>query len=203
MTLSEKVSSIFTDWCQFCKFVPGQIFHTNQKDGREGGGGRFFRLKHTFKRGNFALTKLENMMFVNDEGWWQFASIMVGPQEATSSFLCWFSVGCWCWTFYPPWDGDCGSLDKRQMIIHKVGLLTIRTSYDPITSGEYLITSGHCHYHRGGDYGSDYVSNLHLTVIEKENKYVWFLRRLGRLTANVAVVWIEACELGHLINLVR
>ena len=39
----------------------------NLKDGREGGSS--FRLKHTFKRGNFALTKLENMMFVNDEGW--------------------------------------------------------------------------------------------------------------------------------------
>ena len=41
----------------------------NLKDGREGGSGSNFRLKHTFKRGNFALTKLENMMFVNDEGW--------------------------------------------------------------------------------------------------------------------------------------
>ena len=33
------------------------------------GSGSNFRLKHTFKRGNLALTKLENMMFVNDEGW--------------------------------------------------------------------------------------------------------------------------------------
>ena len=41
----------------------------NLKDGREGGSGSYFRLKHTFKRGHFALTKLENMMFVNDEGW--------------------------------------------------------------------------------------------------------------------------------------
>ena len=41
----------------------------NLKDGREGGSGSNFRLKHTFKRGNFALTKLENMMFVNDGGW--------------------------------------------------------------------------------------------------------------------------------------
>ena len=40
----------------------------NLKDGREGGSGSNFRLKHTFKRGNFALTKLENMMFVNDGG---------------------------------------------------------------------------------------------------------------------------------------
>ena len=28
------------------------------------------------------------MMFVNDEGWWQFVSNMVGPQEANSSALC-------------------------------------------------------------------------------------------------------------------
>ena len=69
MTLSEKVFSMFTVWCLFCKFAPGQIFHTNQKDGREGGGGSNSRLKHTFKRSIFALTKLENMMFVNDEGW--------------------------------------------------------------------------------------------------------------------------------------
>ena len=41
----------------------------NLKDGREGGSGSNFRLKHTFKRHNFALTKLENMMFVNDGGW--------------------------------------------------------------------------------------------------------------------------------------
>ena len=43
----------------------------NLKDGREGGSGSRsnFRLKHTFKRGNFGLTKLENTMFVNDEGW--------------------------------------------------------------------------------------------------------------------------------------
>ena len=41
----------------------------NLKDGPEGGSGSNFRFKHTFKRGNFALTKLENMMFVNDEGW--------------------------------------------------------------------------------------------------------------------------------------
>ena len=31
----------------------------NLKDGREGGGGSNFRLKHTFERGNFALTKLK------------------------------------------------------------------------------------------------------------------------------------------------
>ena len=41
----------------------------NLKDGREGGSESNFRMKHTFKRGNFALTKLENMMFVNDGGW--------------------------------------------------------------------------------------------------------------------------------------
>ena len=41
----------------------------NLKDGREGGSGSNLRLKHTFKRGNLALTKLENMMFVNDGGW--------------------------------------------------------------------------------------------------------------------------------------
>ena len=41
----------------------------NLKDGREGGSGSNFRLKHSFKRGIFALTKLENMMFVNDGGW--------------------------------------------------------------------------------------------------------------------------------------
>ena len=41
----------------------------NLKDGREGGSGSNFRLKHTFKRGDFALTKLENMIFVNDEVW--------------------------------------------------------------------------------------------------------------------------------------
>ena len=41
----------------------------NLKNGREVGSGSNFRLKHTFKRGNFALTKLENMMFVNDGGW--------------------------------------------------------------------------------------------------------------------------------------
>ena len=28
------------------------------------------------------------MMFVNDEGWWQFVSNMVGPQEANSLSLC-------------------------------------------------------------------------------------------------------------------
>ena len=36
----------------------------NLKDGREGGSENNFRLKHTFKRGNFALTELENMMFL-------------------------------------------------------------------------------------------------------------------------------------------
>ena len=41
----------------------------NLKDGRESGSGSNFRLKHTFKRGNFAMTELENKMFVNDEGW--------------------------------------------------------------------------------------------------------------------------------------
>ena len=59
----------------------------NLKDGQEGGSGSNFRLKHRLKRGNFALTKLENMMFVN-EGWWQFVSNMAGPQEANSSSLC-------------------------------------------------------------------------------------------------------------------
>ena len=61
---------------------------SNLKDGREGGSGSNFRLKHTFERGNSALTKLDKMMFVNDEGWWQFVSNMVGPQGATSSSLC-------------------------------------------------------------------------------------------------------------------
>ena len=31
---------------------------SNLKNGREGGSGSNFRLKHTFKRGNFALNKL-------------------------------------------------------------------------------------------------------------------------------------------------
>ena len=31
VTLSDRVSSIFTDCCLFRKFEPGQIFHTNQK----------------------------------------------------------------------------------------------------------------------------------------------------------------------------
>ena len=51
----------------------------NLKDGREGGSGSNFRLKHTFERVNFALT---------NEGWWQFVTNMVGPQENTSSSLC-------------------------------------------------------------------------------------------------------------------
>ena len=41
----------------------------NLKDDREGGSGSNFRLKHTFKKGNFGLAKLVNTMFVNDEGW--------------------------------------------------------------------------------------------------------------------------------------
>ena len=38
----------------------------NLKYGREGGSGSNLRLKHTFKRGNFAVTKFENMLFVID-----------------------------------------------------------------------------------------------------------------------------------------
>ena len=55
----------------------------NLKDGREGGSGSNLRLKQTFKRNDFALIKLENMMFVNDQGWRQFVSNMVGPHENT------------------------------------------------------------------------------------------------------------------------
>ena len=44
-------------------------------------------MKHTFKRGNFALTEFENVMFVNGDGWLQFVTNMVGPQQDTSSSL--------------------------------------------------------------------------------------------------------------------
>ena len=45
-------------------------------------------MKHTFNIGNFALAKFVNMMFVNGDGWLQFVTNMVGPQEDTSSSLC-------------------------------------------------------------------------------------------------------------------
>ena len=41
----------------------------NLKDGREGGSGNNLRIKQTFKRGHFALTKFESMIFVNGDGW--------------------------------------------------------------------------------------------------------------------------------------
>ena len=41
----------------------------------------------TFKKGNFAVTKFENMVFVIDDGW-QSVTNMIGPQEDNSSSLC-------------------------------------------------------------------------------------------------------------------